>query len=317
MRGLNIYKKLMNPVIIFTDEPQTQGGWQGLQLKQALALRGQTAQFISLREVGFDFSGGSAAPFKYVSLQTQQIQTLNLPKAAIVRGIAGGTMQQVTQRLNVLHALSHLGVRVINDARMIERTVDKAMTSFLLRQASVATPEAWVCESRAIAEKIIATECKQYGKIVIKPLFGSQGQGVRLIQQDEPVPVPMQAFVDGVYYLQRYIHSGEQPYDTRVFIINHRPIAAMRRYGATWVNNFAQGARCEAAPIDDDIAALAVQASQALDMAYCGVDVIQDAHTGNYTVLEVNSIPAWRGLQAVSQINIAQQLVDYLLAKIA
>jgi glutathione synthase/RimK-type ligase-like ATP-grasp enzyme len=39
----------------------------------------------------------------------------------------------------VLHALRELAVPVYNDARSIERSVDKSMTTFLLRQHGIAT----------------------------------------------------------------------------------------------------------------------------------------------------------------------------------
>jgi glutathione synthase/RimK-type ligase-like ATP-grasp enzyme len=61
---------------------------------------------------------------------------------------------------------------------------------------------------------------------------------------------------------------------------------------------------------------LALQAAKAVDIDYCGVDIIQ-AVSGEYYVLEVNSIPAWRGLQAVTDFNIAQVLVDDFLNKIS
>ena len=62
-----------------------------------------------------------------------------------------------------------------------------------------------------------------------------------------------------------------------------------------------------------DILELAVQAAKAMDIAYCGVDIIR-GEDGMLYVLEVNSIPAWRGLQNVAKINIAQALVDDCLS---
>ena len=53
---------------------------------------------------------------------------------ALVRSIPAGSFEQVTLRLGLLHALAALGVAVVNDARGIERCVDKSMTSFLLAQ---------------------------------------------------------------------------------------------------------------------------------------------------------------------------------------
>ena len=63
-----------------------------------------------------------------------------------VRAIAGGSFEEVTRRLGVLHALRELGVPVWNDARAIERCVDKSMTSFLLARAGLPTPPTWAVE---------------------------------------------------------------------------------------------------------------------------------------------------------------------------
>jgi tetrahydromethanopterin:alpha-L-glutamate ligase len=52
-----------------------------------------------------------------------------------------------------------------------------------------------------------------------------------------------------------------------------------------------------------------------MEIDYCGVDVIRDGQ-GKLYVLEVNSIPAWKGLQGVVEFDIAQALVDDFLGKI-
>ena len=56
-----------------------------------------------------------------------------LPDGVFVRSISAGTLEQITFRLGILHALRESGVRVWNDARAIERCVDKSMTTFLLQ----------------------------------------------------------------------------------------------------------------------------------------------------------------------------------------
>ena len=55
-----------------------------------------------------------------------------LPDGVFVRGVPGGSLEQVVFYLDILHALKLLGIPVYNDGRAIERTVDKGMTSFLL-----------------------------------------------------------------------------------------------------------------------------------------------------------------------------------------
>src|ERR1700754_2471372 len=103
-----------------------------------------------------------------------------LPDAALVRGIAGGSFEQVTKRLGVLHALRELGVPVYNDARAIERSVDKSMTSLLLHAAGVPTPPTWATETLSQAQRIVMRESAAGHALVLKPLFGSQGKGLQL-----------------------------------------------------------------------------------------------------------------------------------------
>lgn len=290
-------------IVIFTDD----AGWHGVQLKQAFAARNVEITFVSLQDCMINCSG------KKPHIKIPHFE--GLPKAAFVRGVAGGTLQQITTRLNILHMLKALGVFIYNDGRAIERTVDKAMTSFLLQQNNIATPQTWVCESRELAHKIMAHEIiEQNQKVVIKPLFGSQGHGVRLVDKNI-LPLPMDEFVDGVFYLQEFI---EAPGDFRVFIVNNQVVAAMKRSGETWLHNVAQGAKCESIidkSTEADVLEIALQAALVLDIAYCGVDVIRDKN-GQLFALEVNSIPAWRGLQSVSKVNIAQALVNDFLSKI-
>lgn len=290
---------------IFTDDP----GWHGEQLKQAFAKRGLEAVYIPLVDCSLQLAQHQAAEIRIPLFDG------GLPPAAFVRGVTGGTLQQVITRLNILHMLQQSNVLIYNQPKAIERTVDKAMTSFLLHKNEVATPATWVCESRAQAESIRQIAAQNHQQLVIKPLFGSQGVGVRKLLAHEPLPVPMLQYIDGVYYLQQLIETAKEPHDYRVFIINGRVVAAMKRTGASWVNNVAAGAQCEAVEVNEDMATLALKAAAAVDIDYCGVDIIQ-SNTGEYYVLEVNSIPAWKGLQSATNINIAQLLVDDFLSKL-
>ncbi len=297
----------LNPRIpVFTDDP----GWHGKRLKEAFSARGLEAVFVSLRDCALALESADGPAVVIPGFER------GLPAGVFVRGVPGGTVQQVITRLNVLHMLQLLGVTVYNSGRAVERTVDKAMTSFLLNQHGVATPPTWVCESRQQALQILQQETQAQHALVIKPLFGSQGQGVRKLEAGAVMPVPMEQHVEGVYYLQRYIDSGEGAWhDYRVFVIQGHAVAAMVRHGSSWVNNVALGGRCEPLLPVGEVAELAVAAAAAVGIDYCGVDVIRD-RSGQLYVLEVNSIPAWKGLQGVCSMNIAQLLVDDFISRL-
>jgi RimK family alpha-L-glutamate ligase len=289
----------MPEVVILTDDP----GWHGARLREAFRLRGVEASFASLRECRFDLH----RPGRHVALPGFEDR---LPGGVFVRGVPGGTLEQVVLRLDVLHALKLLGVPVYNDGRAIERTVDKAMTSFVLAHCGIPTPPTWVTESQGDAAAVVRTEVAAGRELVVKPLFGSQGVGLKRIGAVGDLPPA--ADYDGVYYLQRYIESASGAWhDWRVFVIDGAAVAGMKRQGKSWITNVSQGGTCE--PIDlsghGDLCALARKACNALQMDYGGVDLIRDRE-GRLQVVEVNGIPAWKGLQSVTEDSIAQMLVD-------
>ena len=236
-----------------------------------------------------------------------------LPDAVFVRGVPGGSLEEVVLYLDVLHALKLMNIPVYNDGHAVERSVDKGMTSFLLHRAGLPTPPTWVLRDREEALSVAEAELKQGYHLISKPLFGSQGEGIRRLEK--MTDLFWLADSRGVYYLQRFVHcAGDGFSDHRVFVINGRAVAAMRRRGKSWLNNVSQGASCERITPDSEMARLAVKAAETLAMDYAGVDIMIDRE-GRHTVIEVNSIPAWKGLQSVCDVNIAGLLADDLIER--
>jgi RimK family alpha-L-glutamate ligase len=231
-----------------------------------------------------------------------------LPDGAFVRGVPGGTLEEVVFYLDVLHALRRLGVLVYNPAHAVERSVDKGMTSFLLHEADIPTPPSWVLRDPDAARERLEHELGRGHELVLKPLFGSQGVGLARLRAPGDLPEP--AACNGIYYLQRFVRAGTaKAQDYRVFVIGGRAVAAMRRVADQgWISNVAQGAACHPAPLEPDLRELSERAAAALEMAYAGVDILRDASDRAW-VIEVNGIPAWKGLQQVCGLDIAEALV--------
>ena len=294
-------------------------GWHTRQLQAALRARGCIGRCVDLAECRID----TTAAWHGLVIPGFGRE---LPDAVLVRGIAGGTFEQVTKRLGVLHALRELGVPVYNDARAIERSVDKAMTSLLLHAARIPTPPTWATESQAQAQRIVMREGAAGHALVLKPLFGSQGKGLQLVGDVQGVHHPLPAIDKGygsLAYLQRFVPPLTAPgFDWRVLVVGGRAVTAMRRVSAHWVHNVAQGARCEPARLTPELAQLAESAARTLGLDYAGVDLIPAAAragpgtpqgTEVIEVIEVNGVAAWQGLQRVTGFNIARAIVDDLL----
>jgi tetrahydromethanopterin:alpha-L-glutamate ligase len=283
-----------------------QRDWHARQMEAAFAAAGARVERIDLAECGFDTRSASGLALPVLGSQ--------LPDAVHVRTLSAGSFEAVTKRLGVLHALANLGVVVWNDARAIERCVDKSMTSFLLARAGLPTPPTWTMESADPARALVEREAPR-GPLVLKPLFGAQGKGLRLIRRPEDLPAPQD--VAGVYYLQRFQSNGVQDFtDYRLFVLRGRVIAAMMRRASTWITNVKQGGQPVAVARDPEMERLAVAATDAVGAAIAGVDVLVGAD-GAPTVLEVNSMPAWSGLQKVSKRNIAKAIASALMDELA
>jgi RimK family alpha-L-glutamate ligase len=296
----------MTRVAIMTDEV----GWHTRQLQAALRERGAAGRCVDLEDCRIDTTAA------WHGLVIPGFGS-ELPDAVLVRGIAGGSFEQVTKRLGVLHALRELGVPVYNDARAIERSVDKSMTSLLLHAAGVPTPPTWAMESAAQAQRLVMRESAAGRALVLKPLFGSQGKGLQRVGCVDGVHVPLPA-LKGSYgslaYLQRFIAPISSPgFDWRVLVIGGRAVTAMRRVSAHWVHNVKQGARCEPAVLTPALREIAEAAASTLQMEYAGIDILPEGSEDALRVLEVNGVAAWQGLQRVTPFNIARALIDDLL----
>jgi tetrahydromethanopterin:alpha-L-glutamate ligase len=277
--------------------------WHGSTLTKAFKRRGITPLLAPLNACGFstDTATGLAIP----GLGDR------LPEGAFVRFVPGGSFEEVTLYLGVLHALRELGVVVWNDARAIERCVDKSTTTFFLERAGLPTPRTFARAGRAETEAFAAILIGEGRKLVQKPLFGAQGKGLRLVASLADLAPPEE--VNGVYYLQEFVPPAQEHHqDWRLFVCQGHVIASMIRHGSSWITNIKQGARAKAAIASQELIDLASRAAACVGADYAGVDIIQ-APDGRFLVLEVNSMPAWNGLQLVNHIRIADHLVDAFL----
>jgi len=292
------------PRILLLNENRRANG-----LTLALRRRGAMVATAALSDIAFDSTAPAGLTFPRLGKR--------LPDAVFVRSIAAGSFEAITRRLGVLHALEKMGVPVWNSASAIERCVDKSMTTFLLAQAGLPTPDTFAVEGVDAARTIGARECPR-GALVLKPLFGAQGRGIRLIRGPDDLPDGDQ--VSDVFYLQRYIARAGPPFqDFRVFVCGDRAVAMMsRRNNDDWITNVNRGGKPEPASpaLEGELSRLATAAAAAVGANFAGVDIVLD-DDGTGFVLEVNSMPAWSGLQSVSSVNIADELARAFLDHVA
>jgi RimK family alpha-L-glutamate ligase len=279
--------------------------WHADRLRRALEARDHEHAFAPVTRLSGRVDGELGVTAGDVALEAYDV--------VLVRGLPRGSLEQVIFRVDALHTLAALGVRTLNGAPAIERTVDKFLASALLAHAGVPTPRTIACERRDDALRAFD---ELGGDVVVKPLFGAMGVGMARVD-DPDVAYRVFAALElerAIYYLQETIPHGGR--DVRAVVVGGRVVAAMERVGCGWRTNLAQGARARRVRLDDEQEALSVRATAALGADYAGVDLVR-REDGRQYVLEVNGIPGWQGLEEATGVDIAAGIVAHLEAEAA
>jgi len=232
--------------------------------------------------------------------------------AIIVRPIGGGSLDEIIFRIDALHRLERLGVPVYNSPSAIERAVDKYHALCLLEEKGYPVPRTVVTEDWKEALRAFQ---ELGGDAVVKPLFGSRGIGsTRISDPDTATRVfKILSQYHQVSYVQEYIPHGGR--DIRAFVVGEEVIASMYRVAEGWKTNVSQGAVPIRLALDEELGELAVGAVGALGCEIAGADIMETPR--GPVLLEVNSQPGWKGLQSVTDRNIAETISRYILERTA
>ena len=276
------------------------GGWHARRIERALMARGHECGFAPVTRMVGRIDGRLTVSGHEVALHGCDV--------VLVRGIPRGSLEQVVFRVDALHALGAAGVRAVNGAHAIERTVDKFLASALLARSGLPTPRTIACERPADALEAFA---ELGGDVIVKPLFGSMGLGMVRVDDGDVAQRVFRALEleRAVYYLQETLpHAG---HDVRALVVGDRVVASIERIGEGWRTNLARGADARAVRLDPERERLCVRAAAALGADYAGVDLLRLTDGRDY-VLEVNGIPGWQGVQRATGVDVAAALAEHL-----
>ena len=88
----------------------------------------------------------------------------------------------------------------------------------------------------------------------------------------------------------------------------------MARYGKTFINNVSAGAECTPIALGKEIIEKSIQVSKLFQIPFCGIDLIKERD--KIYVIEINSVPAWKGLQSITKDNISESITDILFKSV-
>ena len=114
---------------------------------------------------------------------------------------------------------------------------------------------------------------------------------------------------------QEFVSSSEGK-DIRVFVVGGMPVVAMLRKGreGKFKANIAAGGSGEPYELNPEVEWLSGEASRLIGLDIAGVDILFDGE--HFKVCEVNSAPAFEGLEKATGVNVPQQIYQYVRVRL-
>ncbi|MCA9514754.1 MAG: RimK family alpha-L-glutamate ligase [Myxococcales bacterium] len=181
----------------------------------------------------------------------------------------------------------------------VGRAADKLRTSQCLARHGVpALPTVAIRDRADIAFALSVAGGTSW---VVKARFGTHGRNVVLAPDRRSATSILEALVDGgrTVLVQPFV-ALDEPRDLRVLVLGGEPVAAAWRYAGEhdFRANVHRGGKAAHAELTPEAGALAVRASAALDLPFCGVDLIET--DAGWSVVEVNGSPGLEGVETLS-----------------
>ena len=218
-----------------------------------------------------------------------------------------------TSGLYALRMLNAFGITTVNTAKVAEICGDKLMTSAALARAGVPQPHS----ATAFTPEAALEAIEAFGyPVVLKPVVGSWGRLLAKINDRDAAEALLEhkamlgSVQHSVFYIQEYIKKPGR--DIRAIMVGDRVLTAIYRKSDHWITNTARGGEGEICPITPEIEALCLRAAQAVGSGVLAVDLVEHPEKG-LLVNEVNHTMEFHTAQPISGVNIADEIVNYVL----
>jgi ribosomal protein S6--L-glutamate ligase len=212
--------------------------------------------------------------------------------------------------LAVLAHFERHGVPSVNPAQSIARSRDKLRALQSLSAHDINIPRtAMARDADAIRAAVDAVGGVP---VIIKLLQGTQGVGVMIADSPEAVESTLDTLwgLGQNIILQEFI-AESRGRDLRALVVGGELVGAMRRTARAgeFRSNLHRGGAGKPVALDADAARAAIAAARELGLDVAGVDMLE-AKSGPL-VIEVNSSPGLRGIEAATGVDVAARIIAH------
>ena len=211
----------------------------------------------------------------------------------------------------VVRQFEMMGTYCLNESVAINRARDKLRSLQLLARRGIGLPVTAFAHSPDDTQDMV----KLVGgaPMVIKLIEGTQGKGVVLAETDKAAGSVIDAFRDlNAYFLVQEFIEEARGSDIRCFVMGGKVVAAMKRKAAPgeFRSNLHRGGKASQVKLTKEERATAIRAARIIGLNLAGVDLVRT--NKGPAVLEVNSSPGLEGIEGITAIDIAAQIIEFV-----
>ncbi len=216
--------------------------------------------------------------------------------------------------LALLRHFERRSIRLVNGPAAIERVADKLHSLQLLIRAGLPIPRTIL---GTFPMDIDLVERELGFPVIVKTLKGTRGAGVLKCEDrsqfEDLAGLLESADAKADFILQHYVRASHGR-DVRVLVVGGRVIAAMERRSLTgnFKSNVSLGGVGVAYNPPPEMADLAVQAADILELDIAGIDILFDEE--GYRICEANSAPGFQGLERASGLDVPSAMLDWIIS---
>ncbi|MCB1116879.1 MAG: 30S ribosomal protein S6--L-glutamate ligase [Chlamydiia bacterium] len=203
------------------------------------------------------------------------------------------------------------GVFSLNTSIAITRSRDKLRSLQLMARKNIGMPITGFAHSPDNIDDLI----KLVGgvPVVIKLIEGTQGIGVVLAETKKAAQSVIQAFMGlkANIIVQEYIKESNGS-DIRCLVVGDKLVASIKREAdpGDFRSNLHRGGAATPVKVTKEERALAIKAAKVMGLNLAGVDILRSDR--GPLIMEVNSSPGLEGIETVTGVNVADEIIKHL-----
>lgn len=213
----------------------------------------------------------------------------------------------------VVRQFELMGVFSAVTSQAIVRSRDKLRSLQILSKNGLGMPKTAFTNFSKGGEKQLIEQVSG-APVIIKLLEGTQGLGVVLAETKKAAQSVVEAFhgLKARIIVQEYIKEAKGA-DIRAFVVNGKVVGAMKRQGAEgeFRSNLHRGGVATVIKLSRAEKQAALNAAKALGLDVAGVDMLQSER--GPLILEVNSSPGLEGIEGATGVNVAAEIIKFVV----